>query len=149
MITGAQSAPTGNVQFGKRELRKAPLPPPVYWNHRVRGKSRNNLWGTITCGQNLDVKELTSGILQIDSQHGYECDAAHRLGLDDDRRLGIWGARLDVTWRSGKEVEFGNASWRVGVSVRLTKPGLYTWNPAVSSSSRSFANWLQPQRGLR
>ena len=29
------------------------------WNHRVSGKSQTKSWRSITCGQNLDVKELT------------------------------------------------------------------------------------------
>src|ERR1700756_5290450 len=37
-------------------------PPPIYWNHRVSGKMQFDLWGSITCGQNLDVKELTGRI---------------------------------------------------------------------------------------
>jgi hypothetical protein len=40
-----------------------PPPPSVYWHHGVSGKSQSNLWSSITCGQNLDFKELASAKL--------------------------------------------------------------------------------------
>jgi len=33
--------------FGKPESFGVPLPLPVYWDHRVSGKYRSNLWGSI------------------------------------------------------------------------------------------------------
>ena len=85
-------------------------PPSVSWNHWVRGKSSNNLCGSRGCGQNLELKELRSVVVRPDSQYGKDTTAAHRLCLDDDRRLGICSARSDVTWGCGKEDEFGNAT---------------------------------------
>lgn len=35
-----------------------PLPPVVYWNLRVSGNLQSNLWRSISCGQNLDFKQL-------------------------------------------------------------------------------------------
>jgi hypothetical protein len=32
--------------------------PPVYLNHRISAKMTTDLFGSISCGQNLDVKEL-------------------------------------------------------------------------------------------
>src|SRR5258708_36638799 len=31
-----------------------PLPPPVYWNQQLGAKMRFDLWGSVTCGQNLE-----------------------------------------------------------------------------------------------
>jgi len=33
-------------------------PLPNLWNHRVSGKSANNSWGSISCGQNLEPQGL-------------------------------------------------------------------------------------------
>jgi len=41
----------------RRESGIPPLPP-TYWNHQVDGKIEVNLWGSGSCGQHLDVKEL-------------------------------------------------------------------------------------------
>src|SRR5579872_3196972 len=62
-----------------------PPPPSVYWNHWVSGKLMKNLWGTITCGQNLHIKELTCPDRGDKSQDGTKCDPQHRHGLGDDR----------------------------------------------------------------
>jgi hypothetical protein len=42
------------VDFGKLPV-EGEVPPSWVdeWNHQVSGKSRNNLWGSITCGQNI------------------------------------------------------------------------------------------------
>ncbi len=40
-----------------RESGVYPLPP-ICWNHGVGGKMAIDLWGSISCGQNPDVKEL-------------------------------------------------------------------------------------------
>src|SRR5271169_669106 len=68
-------------------LRGVPPSPMVYWNHRVSVKSPNNPWGTVTCRQNLDVKELRSRVSLTNSHDGSNAISAHRPGLGDDRRL--------------------------------------------------------------
>jgi hypothetical protein len=40
-----------------------PLPPVISWNHGLSGKIGKDLWGTITCGQNLAFKGLTPGVI--------------------------------------------------------------------------------------
>ena len=37
-----------------------PLPPVVYWNLRVSENLQSNLWRSISWGQNLDFKDLSS-----------------------------------------------------------------------------------------
>ena len=39
-----------------------PPSPPIYWNQRLEEKSRENLWGSRSCGQNLELKGLTRGM---------------------------------------------------------------------------------------
>jgi hypothetical protein len=47
------------------------VPSPLdLWNHRVGGKSKIKSWRSITCGQNLDVKELTRRDSRISSRNG-------------------------------------------------------------------------------
>jgi len=58
---------------------------------------RNNLWGTITYGQNLDVKELTGRNFDGKGPKRDETTSAYRHGLDHDYPIGIVDARLDVT----------------------------------------------------
>jgi hypothetical protein len=48
---------------------RVPLPLDL-WNHRVGGKSKIKSWRSITCGQNLDVKELTRRNSRISSRNG-------------------------------------------------------------------------------
>jgi hypothetical protein len=74
-----------------------PPPPGIYWNHRVSVKSVSNLWGTITCRQNLDVKELRSQTHGINSQDGTNAISEHRHRLDHDCANAITEARSDVT----------------------------------------------------
>jgi hypothetical protein len=51
----------GEFHFGRGLLIDKPTPsPPYLWNQRLNEKSRNNLWDSITYGQNLDFKELGS-----------------------------------------------------------------------------------------
>ncbi len=78
-------------------IRGYPPPPLVYWSHRVSAKLRKNLWGAITCGQNLDVKELRSRTLRNRVPKRDDERSAHRLGLDDDRASEVVRARSDVT----------------------------------------------------
>jgi len=64
---------------------------------------RFDLWGSITYGQNLDVKELTGRIPDAGSPERDDAILARRHGLDDDRAIEIAGARSDVTewvWKS-------------------------------------------------
>jgi len=51
-----------------------PPSPPVYSNHRVSAKSRSNLWGTITCGENLDIKDFRSGNSRTEVSKRDICD---------------------------------------------------------------------------
>jgi hypothetical protein len=41
--------------------RVTPSPPRVEWNHRLSGKTRAKYWGSVTYGQNIDIKELSLG----------------------------------------------------------------------------------------
>jgi hypothetical protein len=59
------------------------------WNHRVSGKSRNNLWGSITCGQNLDVKELKGWVPSIDPKTGRNASQRTVIDLNDDGGFGF------------------------------------------------------------
>ena len=59
---------------------------------------RFDLWGSITCGQNLDVKELTRRIPDEGSPRRDDTISAHRHGLDHDRAIEMARARSDVTW---------------------------------------------------
>ena len=43
-------------EFG--EVRGIPPLPPVYWNHQLTAKSEIKSYGSISCGKNLDFKEL-------------------------------------------------------------------------------------------
>lgn len=36
--------------------------PSDLWNHRVSGKFENNLWGSISCGQNLEPQRLSNSL---------------------------------------------------------------------------------------
>jgi hypothetical protein len=66
-------------------------------NHRVSWKSQIKSWRSITCGQNLDVKELTLRARGMNSQNETDALSAHRHGLDDDRATRRLCARSDVT----------------------------------------------------
>jgi hypothetical protein len=85
------------------ELGRMPRPrgnppsPVILWNHRVSGKSPKNLWGTISCGQNLDFKELSGWKFADEFQNGTNAGFAHRHGLDDHRAFGKVCTRSDVT----------------------------------------------------
>src|SRR5215472_4571551 len=46
--------------FGNPQCSEVPPPPPVYWNHRLSGKFRRNLWGSAGYGQNLEPHVLSS-----------------------------------------------------------------------------------------
>src|SRR5208282_497346 len=74
-----------------------PPSPPVQWNHRVSGKSRKNLWATISCRQNPDVKELRACASGQVPESGRNAISAHHLGSDDDRAITVEDARSDVT----------------------------------------------------
>lgn len=80
--------------------------PSVYWNHRLRAKMQINLWGTITCGQNLDVKELAGWNRYDKDPKREDAVSAHRHGLGHDRAIEMAGARLDVTGRLWKNTHF-------------------------------------------
>jgi hypothetical protein len=65
----------------------SPLPPRL-WNHRLSGKSQNNLWAVTTYGQNLESQGVRA-----------------RCVIPDSRRLlgiGISQSRLDEHWRLWK-----------------------------------------------
>ncbi len=82
---GKQIPATFFPEMGLERLYGAPPSPWVYLNHRVSGKSIKNLWGTISCGQNLDTKELGGLMLLVNSRNGTNALSAHRHGLGDDR----------------------------------------------------------------
>src|SRR5258708_1326554 len=66
---------------------------------------RSDLWGSITCGQNLDVKELTRLIPDKGSPERDYAISAHGHGLDHDRAIETARARSDVTmglWKSSR-----------------------------------------------
>ena len=76
-----------------------PLPLPIYWNHQLGPELQNNLWGSITYGQNLDIKELMGSAFP--KWEGI-C-ASHTLaGCADHRAIEMWIARSDVTFECGK-----------------------------------------------
>ena len=56
--------------MGLPAVRKVPPSPLDLWNHRVSGKWYFKSWRSITCGQNLDVKELTLRARGINSRSG-------------------------------------------------------------------------------
>lgn len=56
--------------------------PPVYWDHCLSAKIRINLWSTITCGQNLDVKELAGRNLGGAGPKRDDAVSVRRHGLD-------------------------------------------------------------------
>ena len=43
--------------------RYTPLPL-IYWNHRISAKMATDLIGSLSCGQNLDVKELSGWFVE-------------------------------------------------------------------------------------
>jgi hypothetical protein len=92
-IRSADGAP-GTGLFGVPRYTPSPS---VYWNHRVSVKIRINLWSSITCGQNLDVKELTGRNLDDEDPKRDSAVSAHRHGLGYDRAIEMGGARSDVT----------------------------------------------------
>jgi len=83
--------------MGRLDRSRVPPSPSVYWSHRVSGKPTSNLWGTITCGQNLDVKELRIQTHGTNSQGGTNAISAHRPRLDHDCANEMTEARSDVT----------------------------------------------------
>jgi hypothetical protein len=74
-----------------------PPPPWVYRNQRVSGKLRNNLWGSTTYGQNLDIKELRINTLKFQFHNGTNAMRPHSHVLRDDGAFALWMARADVT----------------------------------------------------
>ena len=91
----------------------SPPPPPRSIGIIVLArKCKNDLWGTITCGQNLDVKELTGANLTDDGPKRDDVIPAHRCGLHHDRASSMCRTRSDVT-HSG----CGNSS-----SIKLERP---------------------------
>jgi len=86
------------------------------WNHRVSGESQIKSWRSITCGQNLDVKELTLSGSRDKFRERDGVLSAHRCGLDDDRAIAGLCARSDVTRDCGKKksCERSRGSNRVG-----------------------------------
>jgi hypothetical protein len=67
---------------------------------------RFDLWGSITYGQNLDVKELTSRNFEYEVPKRDDSTSARRHCLDHDRAIEMAGARSDVTltlWNSGPD----------------------------------------------
>ena len=93
-------------------------------------KSRKNLWGAITCGQNLVSKELSGGA----DRNGFQNGAlAHCHGLDDDRANGKSKARSEVTRACGKTRKFLERNeWVLGIRL-VTQTGR---TPAI------FPLWL-------
>lgn len=72
--------------------------------------------GHITCGQNLDVKELKSRKSETGSKIAQRARPAHGHGLDDDGASAIVKARSDVTKGCGKarvSLYFSPVIWRV------------------------------------
>ena len=63
---------------------------------------RFDLWAAISCGQNLDVKELRGRNLDDEGPKRDDAISAHRHCLDDDRASLMRGARSDVTRNCGK-----------------------------------------------
>ena len=84
-------------ELGRMPRLGVPPLPVILSNHRVSGKLPKNLWGTMSCGQNLDSKELRGWKLADEFQNGTNAGLAHRHGLDDHRAFGKVGARSDVT----------------------------------------------------
>jgi len=98
----------------------------------VRGKSQNNLWGSITCGQNPDFKELMAGpggqIPKTEPKTVFE----HRHGLDHDCAIGGLWARSGVTtglWKGEFETE-------VCTLRKFLKRG-FSGRPVTTSTSAS------------
>lgn len=90
--------------------------PPVYWNHRVSVKTRFNLWGSTTYGQNLGNKGV-SPLLR-----GTKSD----LHTASATMIGCWG------W-TGSDATIG--------LVEIFG-GLFRRSPAPSASLRA---WLLPR----
>ena len=79
-----------------------PLPSDL-WNHRVRGKSPKDLWGSISYRQNLGFKELKHRFSAL----GFRLSVQPKPSRAGVRLLHhywrwLWSARSDVTSGCGK-----------------------------------------------
>jgi hypothetical protein len=102
-----------------------PSPLPVCWDHRVSGRSRDNLWGSIAYGQNIEPQRLRS----CRPIPAYTAFALARICFVDCRAQGrrSHGAMISVTSRLSKK-------W--GTSCELHP----SFRPKVSSSPNR--SWL-------
>ncbi len=93
----------GEVKFPFWELGGVlgyPPPPSDLWNQRVSGKTRNNLWGSSSYGQNLDPQGVSSDT----TARARTATALVRICCSDSESLGL-GSHRDVILRGhGREV---------------------------------------------
>ena len=87
-------------EMGILDLRYPLPPPPVYWNHRVRGKCHVRSSGTVSCGQNLELRDLArrtrirherrtslASAMIAQSQVGRQGRMSHEEGLSCGKRF--------------------------------------------------------------
>src|SRR5208282_2380286 len=96
-----------SVKISGQNIRYTPLPP-IYWNHWISVKMTTDLFGSASCRQNLDVKELrgrsvgTSWLVPTVTAstmiarmrrrgQGWMSQRSVDFGRSPDRRLGLVG----------------------------------------------------------
>ena len=80
--------------------------PSIYWNHRVRGKSRKSLCGSIFCGQNLENRRVRNALtLDIFSCLIAKFFSSAQLGDADmawsAQNLERLGLTFNILWNKG------------------------------------------------
>ena len=93
------------LKWEESDHQRYPPSPSVSQNQRVSGNYASNLWGSITCRQNLDVEELRSLCSRSFSRIGTEFRSLGCHGLDDDRANDNVSATSDVTVVVWKNVD--------------------------------------------
>ncbi len=112
--------------------------PSISWNHRVSRKSDIKSWRSTTCGQNIDVKELTLRDSRIRSRSGTEARSIHCHGLDDDCKIVGLCARSDVTCGCGKRKAQGKLC--PGVELPHSSQNRLEWATRPSATRRCMEN---------
>ena len=112
--------------------KRVPPSPPIYWNHGLSGTTQFDLWGTITCGQNLDFRELAP----------LAAEALMPLAPWQSSAFSILGARTDVTTSTLILWKFATNRNAVGELKALVKRPLFI----INRSSQHITNVDSPLR---
>ncbi len=106
-------------------------PPPLYWNHRLSGKSMSNLWDSITYGQNPEPQRVTLSRLRT--------GRATRRSYH--RTFGLWMTRSDVTgWLWILRPTLRKSRWVGQSSGRAVVHRTSSWSlPVCDAGTRRFA----------